>query len=66
MRTSRRAVLLGGLALSVGACGRRSDARAVQEALQSAVSALPVLRSGFEVRSLQEYAEDRAERKATV
>ena len=34
--------------------------------LGAAVSALPVLRSGFEVRSLQEYAEDRAERKATV
>ncbi|WP_312676547.1 carbamoyl-phosphate synthase large subunit [Microbacterium sp.] len=32
--------------------------------LGAAVSALPVLRSGFEVRSLQEYAEDRAERKA--
>ncbi|WP_454130101.1 carbamoyl-phosphate synthase large subunit [Microbacterium aurum] len=34
--------------------------------LGAAVSALPVLRSGFEVRSLQEYAEDRAERKAMV
>ncbi len=32
--------------------------------LGAAVSALPVLRSGFEVRSLQEYAQDRAERKA--
>lgn len=46
MRATRRAVLLGGLALSVGACGRRSDARAVQEALQSAVSALPVYVDG--------------------
>ncbi len=34
--------------------------------LGAAVSALPVLRSGFEVRSLQEYAQDRAERKAMV
>ena len=41
MRTSRRAVLLGGLALSVGACGRRSDVSAVQAALRSAVEALP-------------------------
>lgn len=32
--------------------------------LGAAVSALPVLRSGFEVRSLQEYAHDRAERLA--
>ena len=41
MRTPRRAVLLGGLALSVGACGRRSDVPAVQAALRSAVEALP-------------------------
>ena len=41
MRTSRRAVLLGGLALSVTACGRRSDVPAVQAALRSAVEALP-------------------------
>ena len=34
--------------------------------LGAAVSALPVLRSGFEVRSLQEYAQDRADRKAMV
>ena len=32
--------------------------------LGAAVSALPVLRSGFAVRSLQEYAQDRAERLA--
>lgn len=32
--------------------------------LGAAVSALPVLRSGFEVRSLQEYADDRAGRLA--
>jgi len=34
--------------------------------LGAAVSALPVLREGFEVRSLQEYAADRADRKAAV
>ena len=32
--------------------------------LGAAVSALPVLRSGFAVRSLQEYADDRAGRLA--
>jgi carbamoyl-phosphate synthase large subunit len=31
--------------------------------LGAAVSALPVLREGFEVRSLQEYAVDRAARR---
>ena len=34
--------------------------------LGAAVSALPVLREGFDVKSLQEYAQDRAERLAEV
>lgn len=34
--------------------------------LGAAVSALPVLREGFAVKSLQEYAAERAERKAAV
>lgn len=46
MRATRRAVLVGGLALSLAACGRRSDVGAVRAALQSAVEALPVYDDG--------------------